>query len=391
MQNPDITYFAHTNFRNQNKLFGIKQSDRLMHTYIIGKTGTGKSTLLKTMILQDIEHGRGCCLLDPHSDLVTDVLARVPEHRKGDIIYFNIPDQHLTLRYNPLKRVSYEKRSLVASGLLEVLEKLWSTAWGVKLEHILRNCILTLLDQPQATIEDIPKLLLDKSFRQQAVMNIVNDKIREFWRREFPYYNKYDLLPVLNKLGGLLAHPVISRVLIENEHEVSLRKAMDEGKIILVNLSKGHLGGDVSKILGALFVSSLGLEAFSRADQPETERIPFHIFIDEFQNFTTLSLMNMFAELRKFKVSMTVAHQYLDQLDKEIISAVFGNLGTIIAFRVGINDTKNLAKEMYPFFETEDLLNLSNHHTYLKLMIDGRPSNPFSANIIDLINIESQG
>lgn len=379
--NKDITYFATTNFRNQNKRFGIYQADRLMHTHIVGASGTGKSTLIKTMIMQDIEAGRGCCLIDPHADLVASVLASVPEHRKQDVIYFDIPSRELDLRYNPLKPVSYEKRSLVASGLLEVLEKLWSSAWGVKLEHILRNCILTLLDQPHATIEGIPKLLLDSSFRKQAIPNIVNEKLRDFWRKEFPHYTKYDLLPVLNKVGGLLSHPVIKRVLIENPNEVSLRKAMDEGKVVLVNLSKGHLGDDVSKILGAFFVSSLGMAAYSRADQPEQARRPFHIFIDEFHNFTTLSLVNMFSELRKFKLSMTVAHQYLAQLETEIRSAVFGNVGTIISFRLGAEDAYFMAKEMHPVFGVEDFINLPNFNIYLQLMICGRKSKGFSSNL----------
>ncbi|UPT68022.1 MAG: type IV secretion system DNA-binding domain-containing protein [Sphingobacteriales bacterium JAD_PAG50586_3] len=377
----DVTYFAQTNFRNQNQPFGIRQADRLMHTYIVGATGTGKTTLIKTMLMQDIEAGRGCCLLDPHADLVTDVLANIPEHRKTDVIYFNIPDATLSLRYNPLKRVSYEKRSLVASGLLEVLEKLWSTAWGVKLEHILRNCILTLLDQPQATIGNIPKLLLDAQYRRSIVTNVVSEELRNFWKKEFPHYTKYDLLPVLNKVGGLLAHPVIKRVLIENPNEISLRKAMDEGKIILVNLSKGHLGEDVSKILGAFFVSSLGMAACSRADKLEEDRRPFHIFIDEFHNFTTLSLVNMFSELRKFKVSMTVAHQYIAQLEPAIRSSVFGNAGTIISFRIGTEDAQYMAKEMHPVFEVEDFINLSNFNMYLQLMIDGKKSKGFSANL----------
>ncbi len=379
----DITYFAKTNFRNGNKVFGIRQVDRLMHLYIIGKTGTGKSTLLKTMILDDMQAGRGTCLLDPHGDLAQSVVALVPAHRQADLVYFDIPNPRLTLRYNPLKRVPAEKRSLVASGILEVFEKLWHDAWGVKLEHILRYCLLTLLDQPSASIGDIPKLLLDSAFRRNAEQHVTNESAREFWRREFPEYNKYDLLPVLNKVGGMLAHPVIRRVLIENEEEVSLRRAMDERKIVIVNLSKGHLGEDASKILGALFVTSIGAAAMSRANVPEEDRVPFFLAIDEFHNYVSLSLVNMFSELRKFRVGLCAAHQYLNQLEPKIRHAVLGNAGSIISFRLGTEDSYVMAREMQPVFEVEDFICLPNHHVYLRLMIDGVPSRPFSATTIN--------
>lgn len=377
--NHDITFFAKTDFRNEENKFGMYQADRLLHTYIIGKTGTGKSTLLKTMFKQDMEDGHGACLIDPHGDLVASIMESIPEHRKSDVIYFDIPNVHLTLRYNPFKKVSYEKRSLVASGIMDVFKKLWSDAWGVKLEHILRHCILTLLDQPSATLEDIPELLLDRAFRTHAITNIENPSVILFWKKEFPNYNRYDLLPVLNKLGGMLANPAIKRVLIENPQDVSLRKAMDEKKIILVNLSKGHLGEDVSHLLGALFVSSLNSAAFSRSDTLEENRIPFMLYMDEFHNFTTLSLVNMFSELRKFKVGMILSHQYIHQLDDDIRRAIFGNAGTIISFRIGTEDAYYLAKEMYPKFETESFINLANYRIYLKLMINGVPSKPFSA------------
>lgn len=377
--NPDITYFAKTNFRNANTPFGIYQKDRLLHTYVIGKTGTGKSTLLKQMFMQDVDAGRGACLLDPHGDLAESIISGIPEHRQGDVIYVNVPDSALTLRYNPFKRVSYEKRTLVASGILDVFKKLWFDAWGVKLEHILRHCILTLLDQPSATIADIPKLLLDRSFRTQAMDAIENPSVKYFWKKEFEHYNRYDLLPVLNKVGGMLAYPVIKRVLIENPDEISLRKAMDERKIIVVNLSKGLIGEDAAHILGALFVSSLSSAAFSRADTEEGLRTPYMVYMDEFHNFTTLSLVTMFSELRKFKVGMILAHQYFHQLDDDIRRAVLGNAGTLISFRVGTEDAQYLSKEMLPVFRIEDFLNLPNYSIYLKLMIDGVPSKPFSA------------
>ncbi len=375
----EITYIGKTTYRNQQRRFGIRQADRLMHTYMIGKTGTGKSTLIESMIIQDIQAGRGCCLLDPHGDLVEKVVKALPGNRKDDLIYFNIPDSGLKLKYNPFRRVSPEKRSLVASGILDVFSKLWDSAWGVKLEHILRHAILTLLDQPKASIADIVEILLNKDFRTEALKHVKSESVKKFWKREFKEYHKYDLLPVLNKIGGMLVHPVIKRVLIDNPEEVSLRKAMDEKKIVLVNLSKGHVGADVSHILGALFITSIASASFSRVDSNEENRVPFMVYTDEFHNFTTLSLIGMFSELRKFKVGMTMAHQYMAQLDSNIKSAVLGNVGTIISFRIGTEDSMLMAKEMYPEFDVEDFINLPNYKIYLKLMIDGKPSRPFSA------------
>jgi len=379
MNNKEIKYFGVTTYRNQRKRFGIIQSDALSHAYIIGKTGTGKSTLIETMIMQDIKAGRGCCLIEPHGDLVNNITKSIPEWRKKDLIYFDITDPNLKLKYNPFRKVSPEKRSLVASGILDVFSKLWNSAWGVKLEHILRFSILTLLDQPKANISDIVEILLNKEFRKEAMKHVKSESVRKFWKREFPEFLKHDLLPVLNKVGGMLVHPVIKRVLIENPEEVSFRKAMDEKKIVLVNLSKGHVGADVSHILGALLITSIASASFSRVDTEEDKRVPFMVYIDEFHNFTTLSLIGMFSELRKFKVGMTMAHQYMAQLDPDIKSAVLGNVGTIISFRIGTEDAMIMAKEMYPEFDIEDFINLPNYKIYLKLMIDGKPSRPFSA------------
>lgn len=374
----DISYFAKTNFRNASIPFGIKQADRLLHTYLVGKTGTGKSTLLKILIQQDILHGRGCCLIDPHGDLVTDIYQNIPGHRKSDVVYLDATNPNLEYGYNPLRNVSYEKRPLIASSILETLKKLWIDAWGVKLEHILRFTILALLDQPKADISDIPTMLMDKEFRKQALEHIINSEVLKFWKREFPRYTYYDVLPALNKVGGMLAYPTIKRILVDNKNKISLRQIMDQKKILLVNLSKGHIGEDTAHILGSMILTSLSSSAFSRTDQDESDRVPFHIFVDEFHNYTTLSLVNMLSELRKYRVSMTMAHQYLEQLRSEIRAAVFGNIGTHISFRVDALDAELMAQKMKPQFEAIDFINLPNHHIYLTLMIDGRPSRAFS-------------
>ncbi len=350
-----------------------------MHTYIIGKTGTGKSTLLQTLVNQDIERGRGLCFIDPHGDIVTRIQNDIPAHRKDDVVYLDITDPSQPYGYNPLRKVSYEKRALIASSILETLKKLWFDAWGVKLEHILRFTLLALLDQPTADISDIPTMLMEKEFRKEVVRNVVNPEVRKFWQKEFPRYTYYDILPALNKVGGLLAYPAVKRVLVDNTERLSLRTLMDEKKILLVNLSKGSVGEDVAHILGAVLLTSLSSAAFSRVEQLESERIPFHIYLDEFQNFTTLSIINMLSELRKFKVAMVMAHQYMDQLVLPIRQAVLGNIGTHISFRVDAFDADHMAKKMYPIFEPIDFISLPNYHIYLTLMIDGKPSKPFSA------------
>ncbi|MCI5051013.1 MAG: type IV secretion system DNA-binding domain-containing protein [Candidatus Pacebacteria bacterium] len=374
-----INYFAFTNFRNDGKLFGILQKDRLLHTYIIGKTGTGKTNLLTSLILQDIKHKRGVCVFDVHGDLSQTIFKNIQNDRKDDVIYLDIADPRLKYRYNPLKRVSIEKRSLVASSLIESFQKLWKGAWGVKLEHILRYIILTLLDQPKANLADIHRIIHDVGFQNQCLKNIQNPLVIRFWQTEFKKYTKNDIIPILNKVGAFLAHPSIRRFLIENPNELSLRRCMDEGKIVVVNISKGKLGSDVSNIVGSFLLNAIMGAGFSRIDTEERYRKPFHVFLDEFHNYTTPSIINMLSEIRKWKISLTLAHQYLFQLDTDIRNAVLGNVGTIICFRLGQADAKYMAHEFHPIFESADFVNLENYDIYLKLMIYGKPSRPFSA------------
>lgn len=352
--------------------------------YIVGKTGTGKTTLLETQIIQDIQSGRGLTLIDPHGDLVEKIYQNIPENRKSDVVYMNIPSKDNLWGYNPLKRVSKEKRPLVASGIIEILKKQFdSKSWGVKMEHILRNILLTLLDQPQSDFSDIPRLLNDKSYRKSAIQNITNSSVKDFWIQEYdkypPYFRASAIAPIQNKIGAFLANHIIKSVLVKPEKEILLRKIIDENKVLLVNLCKGMIGEDTSHLLGGLLITSLGLSAFSRANIPEKERLNHMIYVDEFQNFTTLSLINMLSELRKYKVGMILSNQYLHQLDKDILESVIGNVGTIISFRLGPNDAKYMAQEFYPVFKQEDIINLPNYAIYLKLMIDGVPSKPFSA------------
>lgn len=375
----DICYFAQTNWRREHKAFGILDDDRLLHIHVLGKTGTGKSSMIKTMICQDIIKGNGCALFDPHGDLIEAVLEHIPEDRNNDLVYLNLSDTNLAYGYNPLKRVLYEQRALLTSGMLEVFKKLWNDAWGVRLEHILRNVLLSLLDLPKTDLRDIPRMLLDRNFRNNVIAHVKNPAVREFWKLEFPQYTREALTPVLNKIGGMLSYPVIRRFLIENEKKISLRNIMDEEKILLVNLSKGHIGEDVANIIGSFLVHSIGLAGMTRVNLEEDERKPFYVYVDEFQNFATLSFINFLSELRKFKIGFLLAHQYLFQLDIEIAKAVIGNVGSSINFRLGADDAHYLAKAYIGTFEAEDFLYLPNYHIYLSLMIKGQASRGFSA------------
>jgi len=378
-----ITFLAQADYRDDRRIFGIRQEDRFSHLYIIGKTGTGKSTLMEKMALQDLERGRGFALIDPHGDLVERVAARAAPSRRADVIYLNASDPSQPWGYNPLRHVAPQYIALAASGLMEVLKKMWPEAWGVRMEHILRNVLMALLEQPSATMDDILRIFSDKTFRTQVAKSVRNETVRRFLEKEFEKfsfgYRADGVAPIQNKVGAFLADPLLNRILTHPERDLHVRRIMDEGKVLLVNLAKGRIGEDSSSLLGGLLVTTIGLAAYTRADQPPQERRDFFVYADEFQSMTTLAVANMLSELRKYRVGFTVAHQYLAQLEPDVRHAVLGNAGTIIAFRVGGEDAPYLAREFQARFEALDLMQLENHHIYLKLMIDGMPSKPFSA------------
>ena len=380
---PAISYFARTLFRNPPKVFGIKQADRLSHVYVIGKTGSGKSTLLRTLARQDLLGGRGLCLVDPHGDLADQIAEDARALGREDLIYWNVPDPSSPYGYNPLRYVKAEKRPLAVSGILEAFKKLWSDAWGVRMEHILRNALYALLETPDAVLSDVLRLLTETEYRKKLARGLTNEPVQRFWLKEFEKYSfgyRADgAAPIQNKVGAFLADPTLRRILTKPEQDLHLRQIMDRGGVLIVNLSKGKIGEDSANLLGSLLVSTIGLAAFSRAEVAQGERRPFFVYLDEFQSFTTLSTANMASELRKYGVGLTLVHQYLNQLELDVRHAVIGNAGTLIVFRVGAEDAAFLAKEFSPVFEMEDLLSLPNHHIYLKLMIDGAPSRPFSA------------
>lgn len=381
MTTNDVSYFARTNHRARGVLFGIKQPDRLSHVYIVGKTGTGKSTLIETLARQDLEAGRGFALIDPHGDLVERVAKTVSGDVRERVAYLNAPDAAQPFGYNPLRRVRDDKIPLATSGLIETLRKLWPEAWGVRMEHVLRNSIYALLEQDDARLPDILRLYADETYRRAITHSLRNDVVRRFWRYEFEQYHYRQRLdavaPIQNKLGALLSDPTLRRVLVEPAVDLHFRSLMDEGRVLLGNFSKGRLGEDSSRVLGALLLSTIALAALSRADG--SERRPFFVYVDEFQSFTTLMLANMLPELRKYGLGITLANQHLHQLEPEIRAAVLGNAGTLICFRVGAEDSPYLARELQPQFDALDLLSLPNRSIYLRLMINGAPSPPFSA------------
>ena len=382
-----MSYFARTNFHNGHRLFGIRQADRLSHIYVSGKTGVGKSTLIETLARQDLSAGRGFALIDPHGDLVEKIAAELPPSQMDRIVYLNASDPDQPYGYNPLRHVRDDKIPLAVSGLLETLKKLWPDAWGVRMEHVLRNTLYALLERDDATLPDILRLYSDDDFRKEITGGIRNEVVRRFWKYEFDEYparlRAEACAPIQNKLGALLSDPTLYRILVEPKMDLRFRSLMDEGKVLFVNVAKGRLGEDSALLLGSLVVSTLGLAAFSRVERPSSERKPFFVYLDEFHNFTTLMLANMMSELRKYGVGLTLAHQYMHQLEPDIRHAVLGNAGTLISFRVGPEDAFVLRQEFQPKFGIENLLNLPNRAIYLKLMIDGTPSPPFSAATID--------
>lgn len=378
-----VSYFARSNGRLPHRLFGIKQNDRMFHMYAIGRTGAGKTTMLETLALQDIREGRGLAVIDPHGDLAERLVRQVPVSRRGDLSYLNAADPSQPFGYNPLRRVHPGKVPLAASGLLEAFKKLWGDAWGVRMEHVLRNAMYALLEYGDATLPDILELLSDKVFRARVLARVKNPQVLAFWKAEYPEYNpryrQEAIAPIQNKVGAFLADPRMHRLLTAPPVDLHLRQIMDEGKILIVNLAKGRLGEDTANLLGALLVSTVSLAAFSRAEIPETERRPFFLYIDEFQNFTTLAVASMVSELRKFRVGLILAHQHLNQLEPDVRHAVLANVGTLVAFRLGPEDAPLFARELAPVFEATDLVNLPHHDILLRLMIDAVPSRPFSA------------
>ena len=383
----DITLFAKTNFRGQKTSFGIKTRDRRQHMYVIGKTGVGKTVLLKNMALQDINSGRGLCIIDPHGEFVEEVIDKIPTHRINDVIYFNPADTEYPIGFNVLQVSDVKYKHLVASDLMGIFTKIWANVWSARMEYILNNCVLALLDTPGTTLLGIIRILVDKDYRQKIINNLKDPVVRSFWINEYAswrdQFRNEAIAPIQNKVGQFLSTSLIRNIVGQSKSTINISEIMDNNKILLVNVAKGRIGEDNSALLGAMLITKIQLATMERVRIPEEEREDFYLYVDEFQNFATESFAGILSEARKYRLNLILAHQYIGQLvtdaSTNVRDAVFGNVGTLISFRVGAYDAEFLEKEFDPEFAIRDLVNLENYNIYLKLMIDGLSSRPFSA------------
>ncbi len=383
IEEQDICYFAQTNFRNQMRQFGIQTDDRRRHMYVVGKTGMGKTTVMENMVLHDIYAGHGVGVVDPHGDFAEKIINFIPSNRINDVVYFNPCDLDYPIGFNILEVANEEQKHLVASGLMGIFKKIWPDVWSARMEYILNNTLLALLEYPGSTLLGINRLLSDKKYRRKVMRQVKDPVIKSFWLVEFAGYNdryaQEAVAPIQNKIGQFLSASVIRNMVAQVKSTIDVRNLMDNKKILIMNLSKGRIGEDNSRLLGGMLITKIQLAAMERVDTPENDRKDFFLYVDEFQNFATPSFANILSEARKYRLSLIMAHQYITQLDEIVANAVFGNVGTILTFRIGGQDAEFLAKEFAPTFIEEDLVNLPKYQIYLKLMINGVASHPFSA------------
>jgi len=376
--NESITNIGIAHGRYKDQPFGIKQADRLSHFFVIGQTGTGKSTLLHNLTLQDAKHRNGLCLIEPHGDLAEDVQCRLGD----DCIYWDVADPASPYGYNPLTPVTAAYRPLVASGLIDALKKQWADAWGVRMEHLLRYAILALLEQPHANMRDIPSMFVDRTFRNRVIGRVQDEQVRYFWKQEFRnmnYKNAADgFAPIGNKVGAFLAHPLVRRAICEPEVPLRFRSIMEEGKVLIVNLAKGKVGADTANVLGGLIAASIMNAALSRHDTPEDARRSFYLYVDEFHSFATEAFAGMLSEARKFGLGLILAQQFAFQTERSVFEAVIGNVGSMIVFRLGVHDAPLFTRQLETLRES-DLINTPNHQAFVRLMVDGLRTPTFSA------------
>jgi len=379
----DICLFALTNYRNQMRRFGIKTDDRRRHMYVIGKTGMGKTTMMENMVLHDIYAGHGIGVVDPHGDFAEKMINYIPANRINDVVYFNPSDMEYPIGFNILEVTSEGQKHLVAAGLMGIFKKIWPDVWSPRMEYILNNTILALLEYPGSTLLGINRMLSDKLYRNKVVRKIKDPVIKAFWQTEFASYSERyateAVAAIQNKIGQFLSANVIRNMVAQVTSTINVREIMDSKKIFIMNLSKGRIGEDNSRLLGGMLITEIQLAAMERVDTPEKDRKDFFLYVDEFQNFANPSFANILSEARKYRLSLIMGHQYVAQLEEEVADAVFGNVGTMVTFRVGGADSEELVKEFTPTFLEEDLVNLPKYEVVLKLMIDGVASHPFTA------------
>ncbi len=384
-----ISLIGETNYRNEKTRFGIKRADRRRHVYIVGKTGAGKSKLLELMMLEDIKDDCGFCLIDPHGDLAKEVLTHIPKNRIKDVVYVNPTDRDFPIPFNPLEYTGdYERRQQVAVFFISIFKKIFKADWNERMEHILRFIILALLETQDSNILGITRILTDTKYRLRIINELRDPVVKAFWANEYASWNEQfsnqAIVPIMNKVGQFLANPIIRNMVGQGKNVLDFEKFMNEGKIVIINLSKGQLGDDNMALLGSMFITKIQQTALARAKIAEEKRIDFYFYIDEFQNFATEAFNTILSEARKYRLNLTIAHQYIDQLPQDIKSSVFGNVATMIPFAVGAEDAEYLAKEFAPVFKADDLINLEAREMYVKMSVDGKVTKPFSARTINV-------
>jgi len=381
-----ITYFGQTDFRGKKVRFGIKAEDRSRHVYVIGKTGMGKSTLLENMAAQDISNGEGMCFIDPHGSAIDTLLDYIPEERLQDVIYFAPFDSDHPISFNILETVAEDQKHLVVQGLMSTFDKIWPDTFSERMRYILSNTLLALLEYKGSTLLGVNRMYADKGYREEVVKNITDPTVKTFWVDEFAKWDERFMreatAAIQNKIGQFTANPIVRNIIGQKTSSFDFREVMDNKKILLINLSKGRIGEQNAGLLGGMLITKIYLAAMSRADLSKADMIElpsFYLFVDEFQNFANESFADILSEARKYKLNLTLAHQYVEQMEEEVRDAVFGNVGTTITFRVGPLDAELLEKVFVPTFTQEDIVNLGRFQIYLTLMIDGVGSKPFSA------------
>ncbi|KKQ24498.1 MAG: hypothetical protein US40_C0003G0037 [Candidatus Roizmanbacteria bacterium GW2011_GWC2_37_13] len=385
----NITFFGETNFQNQKNIFGIKTEDRRRHLYAVGKSGTGKSKFLELLISSDLQADRGIIIMDPHGDLAKEVINMIPERRLKDVIYFDPSDIDYPIGFNPMEGVgAFEFRQNIVAGFISIFKKLFGLNWNERFEHVLRYTTLALLEYPAASILGLPRMLTDNMFRQDVISYITDPLVKKFWTTEFAGWNDQfaseAIVPIINKVGQFIANPMVRNIVGQAKTGFSLDDIMNKEKILVCNLSVGKLGEENSALLGSMLITKIWQSAISRTSIPEEERKDVFLYIDEFQNFATTAFSNILSEARKYRLNLTAAHQYIQQLPAEVRAAIFGNIGNIVSFRVGGEDAQILVKEYEPVFTVNDFLNLDIRNFFIKMSIDGTTAQPFSAMTITL-------
>ena len=389
----ECSFFGRTNYEaaleEKKFIFGIKRNDRRRHIYIVGKTSVGKSKLMELLLRQDVAYNQGICLIDPHGDLIEAILDFIPQERIDDVVLIDPSDIEYPISFNPLSNVNPELKHQVTQGLLEVLERQFGANWTPRLEHVFRFTTLALLDYPEATMRGMISMLTDRNYRQKVVDYIEDEMVKRFWAIEFADWSeKFDteaIIPLVNKLSQFLSNPLLRNIFGQKENKVDLAKIMNSRKILLISLSKGKLGEENSSFFGSMFITKLYQAGMARTSMREQERQNFYLYVDEFHNLVTTTFENLFTESRKYGLCITVAHQYMAQLLPQVLATVLGNIGTIVAFRVGGEDAAKLEAEMTPVFQTSDMINLGVREFYIKMTIDGEVFDPFSAETLNVL------